>query len=78
MPDLASAPETHGATPGQLALARWVHRQMASLCVDAIMAGQTTATEVQAVLHRWRHHPACPAWRGDACALGCDAGGKAQ
>ena len=80
MPDLSPAEPAAQpiATPGQLALASWVRRQMAALCGDAIMAGQTTAAQALVVLKRWDHHAACPAWRGDACTMGClpAAGGQ--
>lgn len=72
------APQPIAPTPAQLALADWVRGHIRRLCFDAIMLGHASAAQAREVESRWRHDPACPAWRGDACALGCDAGGKAE
>lgn len=61
------------ATPGQIALSIWVRGHIRRLCFDAIMAGQATAAQAREVESRWRHDPACPAWGGHACTMGCPA-----
>ena len=44
---------------------------MSTLCVDAVMSRQATGSEAEAVMARWRHHPACSAWKGGPCDMGC-------